>query len=421
MDTLERLKGHSFTPRDILYVFYTLYGFFWIYLMTVPPFPYKLLIPIIYITALAIPLTSQFFFPASPIFAYLLTFYASRFIPEHLRPPISVSTLPTLESTLYGANISDLLTRFTHPVLDIIAWVPYGVGHYILPFVVAAVVWLFAPKPALQTWARIFGYTNLIGVLCQTVFPCAAPCASSFLFPVKSCSNVVAVGYELIHGLTPANYSMKGSPGGLARIDALFHSSTYTVGFSHSPLVFGAFPSLHAACATLEALFISHFFPQLKVACWTYAGVLYWATMYLTHHYLIDVVAGGCLAVAAFYFFMPEEFKDLNNNPRRSRSKYESYDLEEPVRRASSPGGDSELASEDEGEQDITYRAPKSPVGGDAAPLTKSAAQAVRDQGHRHTASIASLIRGEDRSDEGWGGLGGRGLPVNGERSPSRA
>ncbi|EEB89410.1 hypothetical protein MPER_12493, partial [Moniliophthora perniciosa FA553] len=34
--------------------------------------------------------------------------------------------LPTLEFVPYGANISDILTRYTHPILDILAWLPYG-------------------------------------------------------------------------------------------------------------------------------------------------------------------------------------------------------------------------------------------------------------------------------------------------------
>lgn len=57
---------------------------------------------------------------------------------------------------------------------------------------------------------------------------------------------------------------MAGSPGGLARIDTLFGGSGYTETFSAAPLVFGAFPSLHAGSATMEALFLSHFFPRFK-------------------------------------------------------------------------------------------------------------------------------------------------------------
>ena len=82
---------------------------------------------------------------------------------------IFVSLLPTLESVLYGANISDILTRFTHPSLNIIGWLPYGVGHFTIPFVVvAAFLWLSRTKQALLFWARAFGYMNMVGVIIQT-------------------------------------------------------------------------------------------------------------------------------------------------------------------------------------------------------------------------------------------------------------
>ena len=55
-----------------------------------------------------------------------------------------------------------------------------------------------------------------------------------------------------------------------------FHSSTYTTGFTNSSLVIGAFPLLHAGNVTLEALFLSHFFPQTTRYIWAYAGILYW-------------------------------------------------------------------------------------------------------------------------------------------------
>lgn len=119
-------------------------------------------------------------------------------------------------------------------------------------------------------------------------------------------------GYEIIHGLTPANYAMPGSPGGLLRIDRVFHSSGYTNTFGAAPLVFGAFPSLHSGCAVMEALFLSHFFPSLKPVYWVYVGILWWSTMYLSHHYLIDLTGGACLSVIMFYITMPEQFKDID-------------------------------------------------------------------------------------------------------------
>jgi hypothetical protein len=356
--TLSRLWSYPFSWSDSIYLFHIAYFMFWLTIMGSPPFPYKLAIPILHITCLLIPFTSQFFVPATPIFAYLITFYTSRFIPASWRPAIFVSLLPTLESVLYGANISDILTRFTHPYLDIIAWLPYGVGHFTIPFVVAAFLWLFRTKQTLHFWARAFGYMNMVGVIIQILLPCSAP------------------WYELIHGLTPANYSMKGSPGGLARIDALFHSHAYTVTFTNAPIPFGAFPSLHAACATIEALCLSHFFPATTKYVWAYTGVLYWATMYLSHHYLIDVVGGACLATAFFYLFLPDDLRgaaaltpppNLTSPSRfRGRSKYEVYDLDDP--RKGRGGGmngavnaaDLELSetSSDDEEVDITYRSP---------------------------------------------------------------
>jgi hypothetical protein len=104
-----------------------------------------------------------------------------------------------------------------------------------------------------------------------------------------------------MYGLAPANYSMEGSPAGLARIDKLFGLDMYTTNFTASPLVFGAFPSLHAGNAVLEALFMMHCFPKLKPFVIGYAMWMWWATMYLSHHYAVDLVGGAFLASIAFY------------------------------------------------------------------------------------------------------------------------
>jgi len=408
-DTITKLRHHQFEWRDSIYIVHLLLAAFWLTLMTEPGFPWKLLIPALFTLALLIPFTSQFFFPAIPVFAWVITWYSQRFIPESWRPTPTVSLLPTLESVLYGANISDILTRYTHPVLDVMAWLPYGVLHFVLPFALAIFIWLFRPNAVLHYWGFAFGYMNLIGVWVQVIFPCAAP------------------WYELIYGLTPANYSISGAAGGLARIDAIFGTNAYKNTFGVSPLVFGAFPSLHAGCATMEVLFVSHFWPELRFYAWGYGALLYWATMYLSHHYLIDVVGGACLSVAVFYMTLPE---DLKNFGVVKKSKYEIYDLEAPQRRGRGRNGrglsismetDISDVSSDPDEQDIaaSYRspipdnAPKS-----AVPLLSSNKKDGR--GHKHTASIASLIRAEDRVDEGWSPIGSA-FAMHAQRPTSRA
>lgn len=130
---------------------------------------------------------------------------------------------------------------------------------------------------------------NLLGVMIQITFPCAPPCRFSFLSSYLVSRDLIiaishhTIGYELLYGQTPADYSMRGSPGGLARIDALFHNLAYTTTFTNSPMVFGAFPSLHAGCATTDAILLNHFFPRFRLVYTLYVLWLYWSTMYLTH------------------------------------------------------------------------------------------------------------------------------------------
>lgn len=160
-------------------------------------------------------------------------------------------------------------------MLDILAWLPYGIIHFGAPFVCSMIMFVFGPPGTVPVFAKSFGYMNLAGVTIQMLFPCSPP------------------WYENLYGLAPANYSIQGSPAGLARLDQLFGIDLYTSKFTASPMVFGAFPSLHSGCGTTEVLFMSHVFPQFQPLFVTYLLWLWWSTMYLSHHYAVDLVGGS--------------------------------------------------------------------------------------------------------------------------------
>ncbi|KAI7905407.1 uncharacterized protein BX663DRAFT_529647 [Cokeromyces recurvatus] len=239
-----------------------------------------------------IPYIRRFTLPALPIFTWLITFYACQFIPIHYRPThIFVNLLPTLERILYGANLSEIISKHTHPILDILTWIPYGLIHFSFPFILSILIFIFGPPGSLKTFGKAFGYMNLAGVLTQLYFPNASP------------------WYEIIYGSAPANYSIPGEAGGLIRIDKILGLSLYGSSFGTSPLVFGAFPSLHSGCATIEMLFVSYLFPRLKPICFIYVMWMWFSTMYLTHHYMIDLVGGSIYAILTFtiaYPFLPK-------------------------------------------------------------------------------------------------------------------
>lgn len=118
---------------------------------------------------------------------------------------------------------------------------------------------------------------------------------------------------------TPASYAMRGDPGGLARIDKLFHSNTYSLTFGGSPMVFGAFPSLHSGCAIIQALFISHLLQKTRPICFAHVTWIWWACMYLTHHYMVDLVGGGIYAFVTFGI-------SWNYLPKINREYYNRWD-----------------------------------------------------------------------------------------------
>lgn len=282
-DTLRALRHHKWSVYDGHYLILILIAIFSLSISQAPGPMMKTGAASLLILALLVPITRQFFLPVLPTLTWLLFFFNARFIPADYRPHIWVKVLPALENIFYGANLSNILSAHQHVILDVLAWLPYGLLHFGGPVIWAILMFLFAPPGTLPVYGRTFGFLNIFGVAIQLIFPCSPP------------------WYENMYGLAPANYSIKGSPAGLARIDMLLGFDMYTTNFTASPLVFGAFPSLHSGNAVLEALFMSHCFPKLRPFVIGYAMWMWWATMYLSHHYAVDLVGGAFFAAIAFY------------------------------------------------------------------------------------------------------------------------
>lgn len=207
----------------------------------------------------------------------------------------------------YGANLSGILSSHQAVIFDLLAWVPYGLLHFGLPFFCSALIFLYAPPGSVPVFAHAFGYMNVAGIIIQLCFPNAPP------------------WYENQYGLVPANYSMHGSAAGLLRVDQITGLNMYTDSFDNSPMVFGAFPSMHAGSATIQALFMSEVFPEYSAFFGLYVGWLWWSTMYLSHHYMVDLIGGSVLAGIFFHIARRSYF------PRRQPGKRYRWDYDYAV------------------------------------------------------------------------------------------
>ncbi|CAK9435351.1 uncharacterized protein LODBEIA_P10900 [Lodderomyces beijingensis] len=303
--SLHRLRHHKWSPGEAIHYCLLASVLLSVWTMYPAPTPWKLLVLAVFTLLLLVPLTSQFFLPALPVFAWLALYFACAKVPPSWKLPITVKVLPAMETVLYGDDLSNVLAAATTTALDILAWGPYGLFHFGAPFVVAAAVFVWAPPTSLQAYGFAFGYMNLAGVILQMLFPAAPP------------------WYKNLYGLQPARYSMRGSPGGLGRIDAMLGVDLYTTGFSTSPVIFGAFPSLHSGCCIMEVLFLTYVFPRGKYVWFGYAAWLWWSTMYLTHHYFVDLVGGAVLSLLVFVFV---KYKYLPKVTGRNRWSYASLE-----------------------------------------------------------------------------------------------
>lgn len=66
-----------------------------------------------------------------------------------------------------------------------------------------------------------------------------------------------------------------------------------------------AFPSGHTALSLLSALLATRAFPRLAPLLWIWAAAIVFATVYISVHYVVDLLAGAALAVLALVLAGP--------------------------------------------------------------------------------------------------------------------
>jgi len=251
----------------------------------------------------------------SPGLAWFAEFNLSAYIPNSIRPVVDTTTLPYLESRLlYGytllhwprnvleddpnydglVSFFDLLSGFVYIIHFCFVWF-FGLGIY---FYYRKKVDQNG-KPFINPWAFFWcwGLINFTAVTVQLCWPTAPP------------------WYVELYGTKPPSYSMGGDPAGLVNADAILRIKLFQTLYGRSPIVFGSFPSLHGAWPIIITIFTPPG-KLFKVAGIFYASLVWWAALYLNHHYLTDLIGGlffviacymgGMVALHCFVFYFKE-------------------------------------------------------------------------------------------------------------------
>lgn len=202
---------------------------------------------------------------------------------------------------------ASLATPITEPK-DVLAWFSYVIGHFCVPLFTAIWLYVFHAPGALKCFGFALGAQNIAGVLTHLVFPNAPP--------------------WFIHKFgddAPADYDTLGYAAGLTR--AKFSIGTHLVndGFHKSPIVFGAVPSLHSAMAVLCFFFVCYYSRWVfaKVLLFAFVFCQWWATIYLDHHWRIDLFIGLLYAIASYTIFSKSLMPRVDNEFAQARLHYD--------------------------------------------------------------------------------------------------
>lgn len=181
---------------------------------------------------------------------------------------------------------NEWFSRHHWPAADFLAGLAYIVYVY-WPIALAAALALFGRSAEERRLLGRFGWTflamNVVGFATYYLYPAAPP------------------WYVADHGLGPADLSVRSSPAGAARWDALTGIPYFAGFYGRSADVFGAIPSLHVAYPLLTFLYGRELRkPWLDAANLGLFLLVSFAAVYLNHHYVLDVLLGDAYAVAAW-------------------------------------------------------------------------------------------------------------------------
>lgn len=185
-------------------------------------------------------------------------------------------------------NIDAAFATHITETKDTISWFSYVIGHFCVPLFTAIWLYVFHAPGALKCFSFALGAQNIAGVITHLVFPNAPPW---FIHKFGDDAH--------------ADYDTLGYAAGLTR--AKFSTGTHIVnnGFHKSPIVFGAVPSLHSAMAVMCFFFVCYYSRWLfaKALLTAFVFCQWWATIYLDHHWRIDLLMGLLYAIASYTVF----------------------------------------------------------------------------------------------------------------------
>lgn len=234
------------------------------------------------------PTTRRFITGFSIFVVFWIIYDYMKAFPNYAYRAVDIAPLYHAEKSLFGINyLGHLITPnefwrlHSRPALDVICgifylcWIP-------IPLAFAGYLF-FKNRQLFFEFSLTFLLVNLLGFVVYYLHPAAPP------------------WYVQQHGFAFQRLTM-GSTAGLARFDAFFGAGIFHSIYAKNSNVFAAMPSLHSAYPVIVLFYAAKnksglfnlFFFTVMVGIW-------FAAVYTSHHYVLDVLAGIATAATGVF------------------------------------------------------------------------------------------------------------------------
>jgi membrane-associated phospholipid phosphatase len=216
-----------------------------------------------------------------PFAAIFLAWESMRGMADELGTAVHSDDVIALERFFFGRVPSvELQAAFHVPgsinLLDLATTFLY-VAHFALPLVVAFAFWVLE-RTLFYRYLLALMLMSFAAFICYLLIPVAPPRFSGSFGEALPVADIARDTFTQLR-FAPVTTWLYGS-------------------ISGNPVA--AFPSLHSAYPLLAYLFARNRWPRASLILLAWSAAIWFAVVYLGHHYVIDVVAGIVFAIGAF-------------------------------------------------------------------------------------------------------------------------
>lgn len=234
--------------------------------------------------------TRRFITGFSIFIVYWIVFDFMKAIPNYNFNTVHIESLYNAEKSLFGTNANgriatpnEFFALHSTSFLDVLSgffylcWIP-------VPLAMAAYLF-YANRRQFIYFSLTFFLVNLLGFVVYYIYPAAPPW------------YVQQYGFKFL-AQTPGNTA------GLSRFDAYVGAGIFKALYSKSSNVFAAMPSLHSAYPLLVLYYgVKNKLGVLNLPFALIMAGIWFAAVYTSHHYVLDVLAGIICAISGIFLF----------------------------------------------------------------------------------------------------------------------